>query len=191
MKKYEKQLCNNPECTNIAVKGGVCVRYGEKVKKYEKKHCRNIGYANIALRGGVCWRHGAKYLIKKYECSTKELTTNVAQKEGVCNKQRAEVKLCSFNGCTTNVRIVEGFCKLHSIAIYNLPNCTNKAQIGEESHKGIIFDDSVACLPVPPAYRRSFEGSREPSDLGASVSCQYQNAVIESPTVTPHVSSHQ
>jgi hypothetical protein len=42
------KLCSSQECTNIAVKGGVCVRHGAKVKR-----CSSKGCTNIALNGGV------------------------------------------------------------------------------------------------------------------------------------------
>eukprot|EP00984_Skeletonema_dohrnii_P024334 scaffold13442_cov96-Skeletonema_dohrnii-CCMP3373.AAC.3 len=54
--KY-KRICSANGCTNMVVKGGVCVRHGAKVKR---KLCSREGCTNIAIKGGVCTRHGAQ-----------------------------------------------------------------------------------------------------------------------------------
>jgi hypothetical protein len=55
-KRYERKLCSNEGCTNIAQRGGVCWTHGAKVKC---KLCSSDGCANQAILRGVCWRHGA------------------------------------------------------------------------------------------------------------------------------------
>eukprot|EP00984_Skeletonema_dohrnii_P024787 scaffold13923_cov78-Skeletonema_dohrnii-CCMP3373.AAC.3 len=52
-KKYKK-ICSDAGCTNLVVKGGVCIRHGAKVKK-----CSHDGCTNQAKRIGLCKRHGA------------------------------------------------------------------------------------------------------------------------------------
>jgi hypothetical protein len=49
--------CSSEGCTNIVVKGGVCVRHGAEQKK---KQCSINGCTNQSKRRGVCIRHGAK-----------------------------------------------------------------------------------------------------------------------------------
>jgi hypothetical protein len=76
-KKYVK-LCSEVGCTNLAQKGGVCMRHGAKVKL-----CSNVGCTTPtqAQKGGVCIRHGAKVkLCSKVGC------TNGAKKGGIMHK---------------------------------------------------------------------------------------------------------
>jgi len=54
--KY-KRICSANGCTNMVVKGGVCVRHGANRKR---KLCSREGCTNIAQKGGVCIRHRAK-----------------------------------------------------------------------------------------------------------------------------------
>ena len=65
----EQLVCSRDGCTNIMVKGGVCVRHGAK------KKCRREGCtANNSVKGGVCIRHGAnvnvdaQIKLRKEEC---------------------------------------------------------------------------------------------------------------------------
>ena len=44
-------------CTNIVVKGGVCITHGAKV---DRKRCNFKKCTSYAQKGGVCKRHGAK-----------------------------------------------------------------------------------------------------------------------------------
>ena len=50
------KLCGAEGCTNLAQKGGVCIKHGAKV---EVKKCSSEGCTNQVRRGGVCRRHGA------------------------------------------------------------------------------------------------------------------------------------
>jgi len=51
--KY-KRICSANGCTNVVVKGGVCVRHGANRKR---KLCSREGCTNIAQKGGVCKTH--------------------------------------------------------------------------------------------------------------------------------------
>ena len=46
--------CSSNECTNGAVKGGVCIKHGAK-----RKLCSCDGCTNYAKKEGLCQRHGA------------------------------------------------------------------------------------------------------------------------------------
>ena len=68
--------CNHGGCSNLAQKGGVCMKHGAKVKL-----CRIDGCSNQAKKGGVCIKHGAKRKLCKNEgCG------NIAQKKGFCTR---------------------------------------------------------------------------------------------------------
>jgi hypothetical protein len=58
----EQRLSCFEGCTNIVVKGGVCVTHGAKQKA--KKRCNHEGCTNGAIKGGICWTHGAKRELK-------------------------------------------------------------------------------------------------------------------------------
>ena len=64
------KLCSSEGCTNIAVKGGVCMKHGAK-----RKLCSSDGCTNQAVRGGVCKKHGAK--IKR--CNSEGCTNGVVK----------------------------------------------------------------------------------------------------------------
>jgi hypothetical protein len=52
--------CSIEGCTNIVVKGGVCVTHGAKVVK-ETMQLRGVCQrASQVVQGGVCYRHGNK-----------------------------------------------------------------------------------------------------------------------------------
>ena len=108
-RKRGRYGCSFDGCTNIAVKGGVCIRHGAK-----KKLCSREGCTNIAKKGGVCTRHGAK--IKR--CSRKGCT-NYALKGGVCIRHGAKKKLCSSEGCTNNAK-KGGVCQRHGAEFQTL-----------------------------------------------------------------------
>ena len=74
-RKYRK-ICSAEGCTNLVVKGGVCIRHGAKRKTCSSEEC-----TNQAVEGGVCVRHGATWTRKK--CSS-EGCTNLAIRGGVC-----------------------------------------------------------------------------------------------------------
>jgi hypothetical protein len=79
-KRYRK-ICSADECTNQALRGGVCIKHGAKVKL-----CSAEGCTNHAKKGGVCWTHGAK----AERCSS-EGCTKFAQKGGVCWRHGANL----------------------------------------------------------------------------------------------------
>ena len=83
--KRARRPCSIDECTNRALKGGVCCRHGAK------RNCSQEGCTNHVVNGGVCLRHGAK--VKR--CSH-EGCTKYAQKEGVCVRHGAKVKTRSL-----------------------------------------------------------------------------------------------
>ena len=60
----EKKKCCREGCTNNSVKGGVCIRHGAKLK-----HCSSEGCANNAQKGGVCVQLGA---MRRKRCSSDE-----------------------------------------------------------------------------------------------------------------------
>ena len=62
--RTSKKKCSQKGCSNVVVRGGVCVTHGAMVKR-----CSFDGCANGVFKGGVCWTHGAN-LIKK-RCSQK------------------------------------------------------------------------------------------------------------------------
>ena len=49
------KLCSKVRCTNVAKKGGVCMRHGAK-----HKQCDSDGCTNKSVNGGVCMSHAAK-----------------------------------------------------------------------------------------------------------------------------------
>ena len=100
-KQYKKK-CSADGCSNIVVKGGVCIRHGAKVKR-----CSSEGCTNQAQKGGVCMRHGAKVKL----CSS-EGCTNITKKGGVCMRHGAKVKRCISEGCT-NIAKKGGVCWRH------------------------------------------------------------------------------
>ena len=118
------KLCSRDWCTNIMVKGGVCIRHGEK-----KKCCRE-GCTNNSVKGGVCKRHdGAKLK----HCSSEGCANN-AQKGGVCVQLGAmRRKRCSSDECVNKVS-PGSTCKRHGAKKFTYDcsavGCTNKAQIG-------------------------------------------------------------
>jgi len=93
--------CNYEGCTNLAQKGGVCIKHGAKVKL-----CSSDGCTNQAKKGGVCKKHGAKVKL----CS-KEGCTNQAQGGGLCWTHREKPK-CSASECT-NYALARGVCWRH------------------------------------------------------------------------------
>ena len=103
-RQYRK-LCSVDVCTNIAQKGGVCIRHGAKIthKLCSKEECNNI-----AVRGGLCRKHGAKVKL----CSSEGCTTQARPGFEVCIKHGAKVKICSEEGCTSQVR-QGGVCYKH------------------------------------------------------------------------------
>jgi hypothetical protein len=105
-KKRIRTKCSSDGCTNVARKGGVCVRHGgtEKIKT-----CSHEGCTNVSRKGGVCASHGAK----QKTCSN-EGCTSVAKKGGVCMRHGGTVvaKICSHEGCTNNA-INGGVCSSH------------------------------------------------------------------------------
>ena len=79
------QKSHSEGCTNIVVKGGVCIKHGARV---EYTRCKSKGCTNFAIKERVCIKHGAKYVRKK--CS-KEGCTKYAQNTGVCFKHGAKM----------------------------------------------------------------------------------------------------
>ncbi len=84
------KLCSSDECTNYAVKGGVCMRHGAKAKL-----CSSEGCSNKSQKGGVCYRHGAKRkLCKSVGCTNQVITGGVCWRHGA-NKEK---KRCFTEG---------------------------------------------------------------------------------------------
>jgi hypothetical protein len=78
---WTKKRCSSEGCTNIAKKGGVCMKHGAKFKR-----CSSDGCRNIAQKGGVCKRHGAK--VERKRCSS-EGCSNYSKRGGVCKRHGA------------------------------------------------------------------------------------------------------
>ena len=104
-KKTSGRKCSHNGCTNYAINGGVCTRHGAK-----RPVCSHKGCTNIALIRGVCWRHGAKDSIDR-RCSQKGCTNYVVQ-GGVCRRHGAKIRKCSRKGCT-NITVKGGVCWRH------------------------------------------------------------------------------
>lgn len=68
----KRRLCSTEGCTNMVVKGGVCVRHGAK---QIRQTCRWKGCNNVVVQGEVCMRHAAKHVLEG--------------KEKVCQERRA------------------------------------------------------------------------------------------------------
>ena len=70
---------------------------------------------------------------KKYRktCSADGCTKNKAQKEGVCKKHGAKIKLCNSEGCS-NIVVKGGVCKRHGakVKLCSTERCTNQAVRG-------------------------------------------------------------
>ena len=78
-----KRQCSHENCSNNAVRGGVCVRHGTK-----KKPCSREGCERQAVKGGLCIGHGGKQAPKK-RCSREGCTNNAVQ-DGICVKHGAQ-----------------------------------------------------------------------------------------------------
>ena len=79
-KKYRKR-CSADGCTNLAKKGGICMKHGAKVKRCSSEEC-----TNLAVKGGVCIKHGATWTKKK--CNIQGCNT-YAKRRGVCKRHGA------------------------------------------------------------------------------------------------------
>ncbi len=90
--KRQVKGCSYEGCTNIVVKGSVCIRYGANVKC--KPLCSRAGCTNhVVGRGGVSvWKHGAKVKLCTYKGCT-----NQSQKGGLGRKHGAYHKLQDTN----------------------------------------------------------------------------------------------
>ena len=99
--------CNSVGCTNLAQKGGVCMKHGAK-----RKSCSSDGCTNQAIKGGVCWRHGAK--VK--QCIS-DGCSNQAVSGGVKHVVKVQRNLCSSEGCTNQAR-KGGVCIVHGAHRY-------------------------------------------------------------------------
>jgi hypothetical protein len=73
--------CSHEGCTNIVVKGGVCITLGAKVKRCSQKGC-----TKQAQKGGVCVTHGAK----RKRCSFEGCSTQ-SRKGGVCYRHCSKI----------------------------------------------------------------------------------------------------
>ena len=189
-KKRIYTKCSADGCTNIAKKGGVCVRHGAKRKTCSHEGCANVaqiggvcfrhgakpktcsqeGCTNNALKGGVCWTHGAK--VKT--CSHEECT-NVAKKGGVCNSHGAKRKTCSHEGCTTQA-MNNGVCVRHGakVKICSHEGCTKQAQkLGlcykhrdkSKSDSGIIVIGSLEVSSTKVAASSSLDPTPVPAPV--------------------------
>ena len=124
-KKQYRYECSADGCSNIVVKGGLCVKHGAK-RKRQRYECSIDGCTNHALKGGVCIRHGAK--VKR--CSS-EGCTNYVVKGGVCIRHGAKIKRCSSEGCTNNA-VKGGLCRRHGAKkkLCSSGGCTNQVKRG-------------------------------------------------------------
>ena len=107
--KYKKK-CSADGCTNLAKKGGVCVRHGAKVTM---RRCSSEGCMNFVRKGGVCIRHGAN--VKRKLCSF-DGCPNQDVKGGVCIRHGARQKRCRSQGCTNQAR-KGGVCVKHGAKV--------------------------------------------------------------------------
>ena len=144
IKKQCKKKCSADGCTNIAKKGGVCVRHGAEMKH---KLCSRDGCTNLAKKGGVCRRHGAK----GKECSS-EGCTNQAQRGGVCLRHGAQVKRCSIEGCTSFAQRRGGLCRRHG-AYRNIRD--------ESTAFGSEFDKTTASCKLPPLLGGTYDEAED------------------------------
>ena len=92
-----RQKCSHEGCSNLVIRGGVCVTHGTT-----RKRCSFNGCTNGVVKGGVCWTHGAN-LIKK-RCSHNGCSNGVVR-GGVCvtHGAKREVKRCRHEGCNNGV----------------------------------------------------------------------------------------
>ena len=122
--KVEYKRCSSDGCTNLAQKGGVCIKHGATVKR--KKRCSHDGCTKQAKNGGLCMKHGAK--VKR--CSIEECKS-YAQNGGLCMKHGAKVKQCSKDGCTKQARN-GGLCRKHGAKVKQCSSagCENNALRG-------------------------------------------------------------
>ena len=125
-----RKRCTFDGCTNIVVKGGVCVTHGAKV---ERKRCSFKDCTSYAQKGGVCKKHGAKVEVKTAKHCSHDGCTNGAVRGGVCitHGSKVERKHCSFEGCASFAQ-KGGVCKRHgSTTIINTDN-TNSPTIEQK-----------------------------------------------------------
>ena len=116
--------CSSEGCTNLARRGGVCIKHGAKAKI-----CSAEGCMNVAVKGGVCIRHGAK----TKRCST-EGCTNQVLRGGVCKRHGA-------NGSTAFGSEYE-----ETTAILNLPNQSTSGTSHERSNS--VPREVVICQEI-------------------------------------------
>lgn len=83
--RHGANACKTEGCTNIAMKGGVCVKHGANQPK-----CRTPGCNKNAKKGGLCIAHGAKP--KRASCSV-EGCIKYAVEGGICIKHGANSRV--------------------------------------------------------------------------------------------------
>ena len=178
-RKLYSKLCSNRRlcsfaggCTNLAVKGGVCIKHGAQVTytrcskegctKFPQggtgvciahgakvKRCSKGGCTNRAVKGGVCIKHGAK--VKR--CSSQGCQ-NQAQKGGVCIKHGAKVKRCSSQGCQNQAQ-KGGVCKRHGAQFEPRKRCSSQGCQNQAQTGGVCIRHGAQ---VKPRKRCSSQG---------------------------------
>jgi hypothetical protein len=137
----KRKLCSADGCTNIVLRGGVCIRHGANKERCSYEWCTNT---NSDKRNAHTDRkpksssvdeelaREKRALRKKYryECSA-DGCTNRVRKGGVCIRHGAKVKRCSIEGCNNHAKI-GGVCDKHGAKRKTCSSeaCTNQAQIG-------------------------------------------------------------
>eukprot|EP00984_Skeletonema_dohrnii_P026615 scaffold15968_cov70-Skeletonema_dohrnii-CCMP3373.AAC.1 len=153
-RKYAK-MCSAEGCSNLAKKGGVCIRHGAQVKV--RRLCSSEGCTNLVVEGGVCVRHGAK--VKR--CSS-EGCTNHAQTGGVCMKHGAKKKLCSSEGCTNQAKR-GGVCLRHG---------ASRTPYDGSTAFGSEYEKTTATLSLPHQSTADASNERSAGIPGEVVICE-------------------
>ena len=100
--KRTRRKCNQGDCQNRVVQGGLCISHGAK-----RKTCGHAGCTKHVKKAGMCSAHGpARKLCEQGNCP------KVAVQGGRCIAHGAKKKLCSTDACKKQA-ILGGMCKKH------------------------------------------------------------------------------
>lgn len=132
--------------------GGVCSNDGGMRKK-----CSHTGCTNFSLKiGGVCRQHGAKSQTCSEDgcsriprncgwvrhgptvklCNFNGCTSN-AQKGGVCRRHGSKPSKCNYEGCSNIAGYSGGVCRRHSAKAKKMITCSSSESNIKEEHNNL------------------------------------------------------
>ena len=101
-KPRARKKCTSDGCTNVAHRGGVCVRHGAPLRR-----CSVLGCAKKSQKRGVCARHGANEFLPRCKVDG---CGRFARKGGLCPNHGER---CRFPGGCTSQIVRGGMCERH------------------------------------------------------------------------------